>query len=442
MRKQGPITMRHMIVAVLVVVVINAQLTWWIVFILGLNRENLDLERRRLQSAAQVEAARIETEIKTAHTALEAALVMGDEPGRDAVPPPFIGWRAPNEGADCPAARLNQSGVIELGVAVRGRCVSGVVNNEWRQRVMDVGDELVVTASGDDGPEGVRISEPFDGLTVRPRTEVWQEMLEEYRRRIIMMVSEGSFFALLLLVLMALLWRSFRREVELERQHRNFLSAITHELKSPLAAMRLALETVTAGRASGDTAKRFLGNALDDADRLEDLVQKVLEATRYGDNWSEIDLHNVDFSGLVEESVQVFSRRALAAGVHLEARIAPDIYAELDREAMAIAVSNLLENAVKYGGESPMVEIDLVFGGSDAVLEVSDNGRGILEEEKELIFGRFYRSGDEMTRTTGGTGLGLYLVQQIVEAHRGRVVVAATGSDGTTFRVTLPGHEE
>ena len=257
-----------------------------------------------------------------------------------------------------------------------------------------------------------------------------------------MMVSEGSFFALLLLVLMGLLWRSFRREVELERQHRNFLSAITHELKSPLAAMRLALETVTAGRASGDAARRFLGNALEDADRLEDLVEKVLEATRYGDDWSEIDLRDVDFSGLVEETVDVFSRRALATGVRLEARITPDVRADLDREAMAIVVSNLLENAVKYGGDPPVVDIDLVFDGRTVVLEVSDNGRGILEEEKGLIFGRFYRSGDEMTRTTGGTGLGLYLVQQIVEAHRGKVDVAATGPDGTTFRVTLTGREE
>jgi signal transduction histidine kinase len=434
--------MRHVLVAVLVVLVINAQLTWWIVFILRLNRENLDLERRRLTSAARFEATRIEAEIKTARTALEAALVMGDEPGRDSVPSPFVGWRASKDGEACPPARLNQSEVIELGVVVGERCVSGVLNAEWRQRVMDVGDELVVTTSQHDGPAGVKIPEPFDGISVRPRAEVWQEMLEEYRRRIIMMVSEGSFFALLLLVLIGLLWRSFRREVELERQHRNFLSAITHELKSPLAAIRLAIETVAAGRAAGDVAQRFLGNALEDADRLEDLVHKVLEATRYGDDWSEIDLQDENFSHLVEESVDVFSRRALATGVRVDARIAPDIHAELDREAMALAVSNLLENAVKYGGEPPVVEIDLVSGGSGVILEVSDNGSGILEGDEGMIFGRFYRSGDEMTRTTGGTGLGLYLVQQIVEAHHGKVAVAATGRDGTTFRVTLPGREE
>jgi len=431
-----------MLVAVLVVVVINAQLTWWIVFILGLNRENLDLERRRLLSAARVETARLETEIKTAHTALEAALVMGDRPGRDPVPPPFVGWRTSSVAGGCPGALLNQSGVIELSVAIGGRCISGVTAGEWRQRVMDVGDQLAVVARGDDGPAGVPLSEPFDGLTVRPRSEIWQEMLGEYRRRIIMMVSEGGFFAALLLVLMALLWRSFRREVELERQHRNFLSAITHELKSPLAAMRLALETVAAGRASDDAARRFLGNALEDADRLEDLVQKVLEATRYGDSWSEIDLRDVDLSGLIEESVEVFSRRALASGARLEAEISPNIFAELDREAMEIVVSNLIENAVKYGGEPPVVGIDLMCVGADALLEVSDNGQGIPEEDRRLIFGRFYRGGDEMTRTTGGTGLGLYLVQQIVDAHRGKVDVAATGPEGSTFRVTLPGRQE
>jgi signal transduction histidine kinase len=232
-----------------------------------------------------------------------------------------------------------------------------------------------------------------------------------------------------------------RREVELERQHRNFLSAITHELKSPLAAMRLALETVLGGRATGETAKRFLTNALADTERLEDLVQKVLEATRFGEGWSEIDLRDTDFSELVEESVEAFRRRAVAAGVRFEARIASEIHADIDREAMVIAISNMLENAVKYGGDPPIIRVDLNFDGDDAILEVSDNGGGVPEEDLELIFGRFYRSGDEMTRTTGGTGLGLYLVQQIVAAHQGTAEVAATGPEGSIFRMSIPGRE-
>jgi len=85
MRRQGPITVRHLIVAVLIMVVVNAQLTWWVIFVLRLGRENLDLERQSLLSAARVEAMRVETELETARTALEAALLMGDVPGRDAV---------------------------------------------------------------------------------------------------------------------------------------------------------------------------------------------------------------------------------------------------------------------------------------------------------------------------------------------------------------------
>jgi len=441
MRRQGPITVRHLIVAVLVVVVVNAQLTWWVIFVLRLSRENLDLERERLLAAARVEAVRVETELAIARTTLESALLMGDEPGRNTVPRPFVGWRTSEASDGCPSACLNRSGMIELGVAVGDRCVSAVVSSEWRQRVLEVDSSLEVVSTGTEGPAGITLADPCGGLTIRPKIEIWEELLGQYRRRIVMMVSEGAFFAVLLLVLIGLLWRSVRREVELERQHRNFLSAITHELKSPLAAMRLALETLLGGRATGETAKRFLTNALEDTERLENLVQKVLEATRFGEGWSEIDLRDTDLSGLVEESIGVFRRRTVAAGVQLEAQIASDIRADVDHEAMVIAISNLLENAVKYGGDPPIVRVDLHFDGDAAILEVSDNGGGVPEEDLELIFGLFYRSGDEMTRTTGGTGLGLYLVKQIATAHLGTVEVVATGPEGSIFRVRFPARE-
>ncbi|MGD9253989.1 MAG: HAMP domain-containing sensor histidine kinase [Holophagae bacterium] len=442
MRRQGPITSRHLVVAVLVVVVINAQLTWWIVFVLRLNRENLDLERDRLLTAARTQAQRAATELETAQTALEAALVMGDVPGREAVPKPFVGWREVPAGGDCPTVSMAGSGFVELAVVSGPWCVTGVLAGDWRAKVLDVGDALEVIESGDSVRAGVPLPEPFSGLTVQPRDDVWEQALDQYRRRIIMMTSEGAFFAVLLLVLIGLLWRTFRRELELERQHRNFLSAITHELKSPLAAMRLALETVTAGRATGADAKRFLDNAIDDAEQLEDLVEKVLETTRFTESEADITLVDSSLSSLVHESVDQFSRRVLASGARIEASLTPDVYAEIDAEAMAIVLSNLLENAVKYGGDPPVVEVDLNFDGAHAVIEVGDNGNGVAEEDRRRIFDRFYRSGDEMTRTTGGTGLGLFLVQQIVKMHRGRVEVAATGPDGTVFRVTLPAHEE
>jgi signal transduction histidine kinase len=433
--------MRHIIVAVLVMVVINAQLTWWIVFILRLNRTILGFERERLLAAARIEAVRVVTELETARTALEAAVLMGDEPGRSAVPAPFVGWRAAFAVDICPPSHVSSSGVVELSVESGLRCVTGVIGGEWGRSVLGVGPLLEVVAAGEEGPPGVGLAEPFGGITVRPRAEVWEAMLGDYRRRIVMLVSEGAFFAVLLLVLIGLLWRSFRREIELERQHRNFLSAVTHELKSPLAAMRLSLETVASGRASPEAGKRFISNAIEDVERLQDLVEKVLETTRFGEGWTEIHREETDLSRLVEDSIETFRRRAVAVNALVQSAISPDIHAEVDAEAMAIVISNLLENAVKYGGVPAAVEIDLSMDGNRAVIEVADNGAGISDDDVEMIFGRFYRGGDEMTRTARGTGLGLYLVQQIVEAHRGKVEVTSTGSTGTIFRVTVPGFE-
>jgi signal transduction histidine kinase len=429
------------VVAVLVMLVINAQLTWWIVFILRLNRTILGFERERLLTAARAEASRVENDLLMARTALEAAVLMGDEPGRDAVPAPFVGWRVEFAPDECPATHIGGSGTVELRVESGLRCVTGVIGDDWGQKALEVGALLEIVETGSDGPPGVALGEPLDGLTIRPRAEVWEAVLEDYRRRIVMLVSEGAFFAILLLVLIGLLWRSFRREVELERQHRNFLSAVTHELKSPMAAIRLALETVASGRASPEVGKKFIGNALEDVERLQDLVEKVIEATRFGKGWTELHREDIDLSQLVEDSVEAFRRRALAEGAHLKVDISPEIHAEIDAEAMAIVISNLLENAVKYGDETPTVDVDLSLDGGKALLEVGDNGAGISEDDVELIFGRFYRGGDEMTRTTRGTGLGLYLVQQIVEAHGGTVQVAATGPAGTIIRVTVPGYQ-
>jgi signal transduction histidine kinase len=265
-------------------------------------------------------------------------------------------------------------------------------------------------------------------------------MLTEYRRRIVMMVSEGGFFAVLLVVFMGLLWRTFRREVELERQHRNFLAAITHELKSPIAAIRLALETVLSGRAEEHgAAKRFIANALGDTDRLDRLVQKVLHATRYGSGGAGLKRSRRSVSAIVEAAVRDFEPGAILAGAVVETSIEGGLWADVDDEALTIVVSNLLENALKYGGDPPRIDIALRREEASLLLEVGDNGAGIPEEERVLVFDRFYRAGDEMTRTTQGTGLGLYLVQRIMKAHHGSVVIASTSDQGTVFRVALPG---
>ena len=274
----------------------------------------------------------------------------------------------------------------------------------------------------------------------RPAEAVWSATLDDYRGRILMMVSEGAFFAVMLFVLIGLLWRTLRREVELERQHRNFLSAITHELKSPLASMRLSLETVLSGRADSVNSARFLDNALQDTERLQDLVQKVLETTRFG-HGGRLQLGRVCISNTVAAAIETIRPRISARGGDIRSDVIQDCEAGVDEEAFRIVVSNLLENAVKYGGSQPLVVVRLGLEADRAVLEISDNGAGIADHEVPLVFQKFYRSGEEMKRTAQGTGLGLYLVRQIVRAHRGTVKIASTGPDGTTFRVEIPGAE-
>lgn len=238
----------------------------------------------------------------------------------------------------------------------------------------------------------------------------------------------------------AVLWSVLRRENELQRQSQNFISAVTHELKTPIAGIRIALETVIRGRADAESAQRFLGNALSDTERLGDLVEKVLEVTRYTGRARRLQIALGDFSQLVEEVVDASERRARARGVDVSAEIDEGIEASFDPEAMSIVISNLVENAVKYAqGPPPSVRVVLTLSGGDAVLEIRDNGVGISRSDLERIFDAFYRAGDEVTRRTPGTGIGLYVAREIVVAHGGRLTAESEGRGrGATFRLVLP----
>ncbi len=431
--------MRHLFVAVLVIIVVNAQLTWWIIYALRENRTRLRLERAEMKSAAELWTGHVDQHLERAETIVRLDLltrvVAGVDPGRwhpyfaevDTVQVPECseGWRLDGDRA-------------VLRVALADSCYDARAVPAWQASLLTPPAGLEVLQEPSDTAPSEALPPPLEGFRVRPAEQRWQGALEAYQRRIVMVVSEGSFFAVLILVMLGLLWKTMRREVELERQHQNFLSAITHELKSPLASMRLSLETVLRGRADSTASLRFLENALQDTERLQSLVQKVLEVTRYARGHGSLEPRRMNLTALVDDAVRSFARRATAAGARLDADLEPDVWAEVDGEAFVIVVSNLLENAIKYGGTIPEIRVRLAEENGTAVLTVRDNGRGIPEEEVPFVFNRFFRGGDEMTRTTQGTGLGLYLVRQIIEAHRGSVDVASTGVAGTTLRVVVP----
>ena len=440
MTRPGPVTIKHLAVTVLVVVLVNAQLTWWLIFVLHQNRVRLELERARMTATAEAEAERLSVRLERAAAAVAAA-VSSPESLDGAPPEPFATWSWRER--PCVGTWSADPQAVTLALPAAGGCIEAAVIGAARDELLAVVPDCeIVVGEPADPMEPARVAVGGTAnLAVEPAAAPWSEALAGYRHRIVMMVSEGTFFAIMLFVLIGLLWRTLRREAELERRHRNFLSAITHELKSPLASMRLSLETVLSGRSDPTSGRRFLGNALQDTERLQDLVQKVLETTRYGHGDDAVRQRVGSVSQVVARAIEAVRPRVDGLGGEIDGDLEWDLHAAIDDEALTIAVSNLIENAVKYGGQPPRVGVRLFLDDGRAVLEVSDNGRGIATDEIPLIFERFYRAGDELSRTSQGTGLGLYLVQQIIRAHRGTVTVASTGSEGTTFRVELPGAE-
>jgi signal transduction histidine kinase len=433
--------LKHLVIFVIVAVVVNAQYTWWVVESLREHRERLDLERRLILARAEVAALKIAARLNRSVTRI-VELPRGIIP---ATADPFPEVRVAEIASDVAAGwRIEDDRPAFLWPLGGGRAALAFLDPESPRRWLAVTDptlRLVDAAAGELTLPRVALAAPLDRLAVAPGVEQWNGLLATYRRSVVVVVIEGTIFLAAMVSAVVLLWTALRREGERERQHQNFVSAITHELKTPLAGIRVALETVLRGRADPEGSQRFLANALTDADRLGDLIQKVLEVTRYTGGAHRLTIALGDLSQLVEEEVVAAERRAAARGVELEADLTPGVQASFDPEALGIVVSNLLENALKYAqGDPAHVAVRLSVAQGEAVLEVEDDGVGIAKGELESIFKPFYRANDAVTRRTPGTGIGLFVAREIAVAHGGTLVASSPGRGlGAKFSLTLPG---
>ncbi len=411
-----------------VVGLLNFQFTWWVVNSLRENRRILELERQLLDGEARAAALELSLRVEGAVRRL-TALPYGVIPAPTEEFPELEVVTQPSGGGGW---ETGSSGPAFLWPLSRQRSLRARLDLAGLGRWLAVthpGFQLVVASSTPATAGQAAPAPPLDGFLVVADEGRWQAALASYRQRILGVVGGAVFFFAAIAVAVGVLWGALRREGVREMQQKNFISGITHELKTPIAGIRLAIETVLSGRVDASGSRQFLANALADADRLADLVNKVLEVTRYAGG-----------AQLVEEEVAAAERRAVARGVVLQATIEPGIQAPFDPEALAIAVSNLLENALKYAqGDPPRVDVRLRLVRGEAVLEVEDTGVGIAGEELEAIFEPFYRASDEVTRRTPGTGIGLFVAREIVTAHRGRLTAWSRGrGHGATFRMTLP----
>lgn len=239
------------------------------------------------------------------------------------------------------------------------------------------------------------------------------------------------------------------RQHELTIRQRNFVSAVSHELRAPLGSIRLLAEGLERGTLTDDARRqeyyRLIGQ---ETGRLAALVENVLDYSRIGQGRKAYEFEPTDLRALTEASVRIIAPRASAAEVRLDLELPPptvSLEARADGRAIQQALLNLLDNALKHSPPGSGIQVQLVEAGNPGGarggfhLSVGDQGPGIPAEDQERIFEPFFRRGSELTRETPGVGIGLSIVRHIAEAHGGSITVTSAPGQGATFTLALPG---
>ena len=214
--------------------------------------------------------------------------------------------------------------------------------------------------------------------------------------------------------------------------------SVTHELKSPLSTVKLSLQTLAKRRLELEPEKteKLLVNSLIDIDRLESLVDNILFAAKIERDEPGFSNDEINVSDITQMAVERFAQNKKA--IRLLEQITPDVYIHADPIGFTSVVMNLIENAIKYSEPKTDVRVTLTDNGQQILLLVADSGMGISEKEKLRVFDKFYRVGNEDTRKTKGTGLGLYIVKRFVEIYKGEITITDNKPVGSVFKLSFP----
>lgn len=256
--------------------------------------------------------------------------------------------------------------------------------------------------------------------------------------KILMISGEGTVFLCLVFLGFYQVKKAFLREVALAEQQSNFLLSITHELNSPIASVKLYLQTLLTRKVTEEKRNEILTNALRENDRLHKLVDNLLVTTRLDNSTYTFYFEEYNWSDFTQ---QIVTENPKAKNREMVLNIEENIQGFMDKNAWTSIVVNLLENAVKYSSEGA-ITIGLQRKNTDTIqLSITDQGQGISNDEKAMIFKKFYRIGSEETRKSKGTGLGLYIVHFLVKNLHGEIQVSDNSPKGTRFVVTFSLHQ-
>lgn len=272
-------------------------------------------------------------------------------------------------------------------------------------------------------------------LTELRATAEYQALMQHHHRHRRMVLAEGIFFTCCLAFGLWVINRAAKRQVVLARQHRNFLLSITHELKSPIASIQLTLETLSKHALQREQLEKLCKNGLRDSTRLQNLVEDLLLAARLEDNWRPLP-EPVDLLSIAQDCATSLQTRFPKGNIKIA--IPKDFpFIQADKSGFTTVILNLLDNALKYSPPGALIELAAEKSNGKIRMRVADQGIGIPNSEKTAVFEKFYRLGNEETRQNTGTGLGLYIVKQVVEAHGGHISVTDNQPAGTVFTIEL-----
>lgn len=254
-------------------------------------------------------------------------------------------------------------------------------------------------------------------------------------KRILMVVGEGFVFFTILLIGLSKIRSSIKKELQLSKRQNNFMLSVTHELKTPLSANKLYLQTLQKHGLDESKRANFIDKAIQENDRLETMINNILSAAQLENNGIVVSKSTVDLGGMFHQIIEKIHKRNQRE--FIQAAIEPGLFVSVDAFIIETICNNLVENALKYAGENAIIELYLKKTEQQLIFGIKDNGPGIDLETQQSMFQKFYRAGNEETRQQKGSGLGLFIVDQLVKIHASKITYRSNSPTGAIFEITL-----
>lgn len=262
-------------------------------------------------------------------------------------------------------------------------------------------------------------------------------LMAEFHAKRRMIIGEGIVFGFSLILGMYLIQKAYTNQLKTIRNQKNFMLSVSHELKTPITAINLLSETMIKRDLDKSKVRELSEDILSESTRLEKLVSNILLATRL-ENPVGLRFEKIRVNELLENIIRSASHSWPEASVALNSALPEGLYMEADQDAFVSIMNNLIDNGVKYSDGPARIILSASLIGDDVEISVADEGLGIPAEEKANITRLFYRIGPEETRKTKGTGIGLYIVDRLVKAHSGKLVILDNQPKGSVFKFRIP----